>query len=308
MRRLPPLASLEAFDAAARLGSFLAAAESLAVTPSAISHRIRALEAALGTRLFERRHRSIALTETGAAYHAEIAPAIDALALATERLCADGHRTVAISVAPAFGRAWLVERLAAYQLQQAGVEFSLSTSTRLDPIQRGEADLAIRFVDALPGGCDGWKLFDETVFPVCRPEQAAQLRTPADLLQHRLLQHPLLSWGAWFAAAGLRSEAPAKGPRYDDGALMLDACAAGQGVALATSTLAVPWLTSGKLVRPFSMELAQGSYHLIAAPGAHDKPWVIAFARWLCGAAHQAAAGASAGPAAPAKPTAMRPA
>ncbi|MCX9158433.1 LysR substrate-binding domain-containing protein [Niveibacterium sp. 24ML] len=290
MRRLPPLASLEAFDAAARLGSFLAAAEALAITPSAVSHRIRALETALGLRLFERRHRSIVLTETGATYHAAIGPAIDALAHATARLQGEGHRSLALSVAPAFGRAWLVERLAAYQTQQPGVEFSLSTSTRLDPIQRGEADLAIRFVDQLPGGLNGWKLFDETVFPVCQPAQAEQLRAPADLLRARLLRHPLLSWPAWFAAAGVSLSQAPEGPRYDDGALMLDACAAGQGVALATSTLAAPWLANGKLVRPFAIELAQGSYHLIAAPGAHDKPWVIAFARWLCSAAHQAGA------------------
>jgi len=288
MRRLPPLANLEAFDAAARLGSFLAAAEALAITPSAVSHRIRALETALGLRLFERRHRSIALTDIGAAYHADIAPAIDALTRATERLHADGHRALSVSVAPAFGRAWLVERLAAYQALRPQIEFALSTSTRIDPVQRGEVDLAIRFVDEVPAGLDGWKLFDETVFPVCRPDQVAQLNTPADLLSARLLRHPLLSWAAWFAAAGISAAEPSEGPRYDDGALMLDACAAGQGIALATSTLAAPLLANGSLLRPFATELAQGSYYLIAAPSAHDKAWVIAFARWLCSVAQHA--------------------
>ncbi len=287
MPRLPPLANLEAFDAAARLGSFLAAAESLALTPSAVSHRIRALEAALGLKLFERRHRSIALTAAGAAYHAEVAPAIDALARATERVHADGHRALSVSVAPAFGRAWLVERLAAYQTLHPQIEFALSTSTRLDPVQRGEVDLAIRFIEAVPAGLDGWKLFDEAVFPVCRPAQARELRRASDLLHARLIRHPLLSWAAWFAAAGVQAAEPTEGPRFDDGALMLDACAAGQGIALTTTTLAAPLLASGQLVRPFATELAQGSYYLLAAPGANDKPWVIAFARWLCGAAQR---------------------
>ncbi|GAA5173162.1 transcriptional regulator GcvA [Niveibacterium umoris] len=283
---MPPLANLEAFDAAARLGSFLAAAETLALTPSAVSHRIRALESSLGLPLFERRHRTIALTEAGARYHAAVRDALDALARATDALHADGHRTLAVSVAPAFGRAWLVEQLTAYQGQHPHIEFALSTSTRLDPVQRGEVDLAIRFIDAVPAGLDGWKLFDETVFPVCRPGQAAALTHPADLLHTRLLRHPLLSWAAWFAAAGVSAAEPAEGPRFDDGALMLDACAAGQGVALATSTLAAPLLASGRLVRPFPTELAQGCYHLIAAPAAREKRWVVDFARWLCATAH----------------------
>lgn len=287
MRRLPPLANLEAFDAAARLGSFLAAAESLALTPSAVSHRIRALETALGLRLFERRHRSIALTAAGAAYHADVASAIDALTRATERMHADGHRALSVSVAPAFGRAWLVERLAAYQTLHPQIEFALSTSTLIDPVMRGRADLAIRFVDNAPAGLTAWKLFDETVFPVCNPEQVTGLRQPADLLQTRLLRHPLLSWAAWFAAAGLSVDEPGEGPRYDDGALMLDACAAGQGVALTTSVLAAPLLASGRLARPFTTALAQGCYYLIAAPGAAEKTWVRDFARWLCAEARQ---------------------
>lgn len=284
VRRLPPLAALEAFDAAARLGSFLAAAELLHLTPSAISHRIRALEADLGAALFVRTHRRVTLTEAGAAFHADVARALDAIAQATLKLAGDARRCLRLSVAPAFGRAWLLDRLAEYEAQVPTLAVELSASTRLEPITLGEVDLGIRFTEAPPAGLTSWKLLDEAIFPVCHPDYPARSggwTQPADLTHARLLRHPLLSWARWFAQAGVTHPEPDDGPWFEDGALMLDACAAGHGVALATTTLAQPWLASGRLIRPFPIALQAGSFYLLAAPGARDKAWVEAFARWL---------------------------
>ncbi|WP_341678364.1 LysR substrate-binding domain-containing protein [Niveibacterium sp. SC-1] len=289
MHRLPPLACLEAFDAAARLGSFQAAAETLNVSASAISHRIRALETQLGERLFERHHRSIALTARGAAYHAEVARALDALATATADFTQGGRRGLRLSVAPAFGRAWLLSRLADYGRQEPLLDVALSASTQMTPIGAGEVDLGIRFLAEAPAGLAAWSLSDERLFPVCSPQYAAEagLLAPADLARARLLRHPLLSWSDWFRAAGLQLAAPSEGPLFEDGALMLDACAAGHGVALSTSSLAAAGLANGRLVQPFAASVAAGHFFLIAAPHAREKPWVERFARWLAAAARQ---------------------
>ena len=118
MSRLPPLPNLIAFDAAARLGSFVRAAEELRLTPSAISHRIRTLEDSLGQALFSRAKRRIALTDAGARYHAQIRAGLALIEEATRALgrSAGGEaRLLKISVAPAIGSKWLVARLAEYQ-------------------------------------------------------------------------------------------------------------------------------------------------------------------------------------------------
>jgi len=292
MQRLPPLASLEAFDAAARLASFQAAAETLNISASAVSHRIRTLETLLGERLFERHHRSISLTARGAAYHVEVARALDALAAATADFTQGGRRGLRLSVAPAFGRAWLLSRLADYAQQEPLLDVALSASTQMAPISAGEVDLGIRFLAEAPSGLAAWSLSDERLFPVCSPRYAslATLVTPADLAHARLLRHPLLSWSDWFRAAGLDLGAPSDGPLFEDGALMLDACAAGHGVALATSSLAAAWLADGRLMQPFAASVAAGHFFLIAAPHAREKPWVERFARWLAAEARQGAA------------------
>ncbi len=290
MQRLPPLAALEAFVAVVSEGSFLAAAERLSLTPSAISHRIRALENALGVRLFERNHRSVALTTEGRAFHADIAAALTRIADAAARL-SSAKRVVRLSVAPGFGRAWLIERTAEYQNLKPAIDFELSVSTRLEPISSGEADLAIRFLSSPPHGLTAWKLFDEKVFPVCTQEYCERidgLVRPADLTRARLLRHPLLHWADWFAAAGLTMQEPNEGPRFEDGALMLDACLAGLGVALATSTLARSYVQAGRLIRPFDITVDAGAFYLLAAATAHEKPWIEAFARWLAAATRAA--------------------
>ena len=289
MQRLPPLSALEAFVAVVSEGSFQAAAERLSLTPSAISHRIRSLENALGVRLFERGHRSVELSPEGRSFHAEVAEALARIAAAAGRL-SGAHRVLKLSVAPGFGRAWLVERTAEYQNLEPELDFELSVSTRLEPVSSGEVDLAIRFLEAQPLGLAAWKLFDEKVFPVCTPDYLSRLgglQSPADLSRTRLLRHPLLHWADWFAAAGLALPEPTEGTRFEDGALMMDACVAGLGVALATSTLAHGHLESGRLARPFDVEIAAGGFYLIAAPAAREKPWVETFARWLAAAAHK---------------------
>src|SRR5574343_1712278 len=236
MHDLPPLHTLPAFEAAARLGSFLAAAEALHLTPSAISHRIRQLEEHLGQALFERRHRAVVLTAAGRRYLAVVREALLRLDEASAVLRAPQRKRLRISAAPALGSKWLVTRVADYQEAHPTLEFSLGTATGLGPLLSGEADIGLRYGEEEWPGLLAWKLFEERVFPVCSPGLAASLNTPKDLDQVRLLRHPLLSWQRWFSAAGIRHGEPAAGPTYEDALLMLEAAVAGHGVALMAST------------------------------------------------------------------------
>jgi LysR family glycine cleavage system transcriptional activator len=286
MRDLPPLHTLPAFEAAARLGSFQAAAEALHLTPSAISHRIRQLEMHVGQDLFERRHRSIVLTATGRRYLAVVRDALLRLDEASAVLRAPLRERLRISAAPALGSKWLVSRVAEYQATHPAIEFSLATATGLGPLLNGEADIGLRYGEEEWPGLLAWKLFEERVFPVCNPELARDLHQPADLDSKRLLRHPLLSWQRWFAAAGLNRPEPATGPWYEDALLMLEGATVGHGIALMAGSLAAPYVADGRLVRPFTADCADRSFYVVAPPAIQDRPAAMAFIRWLVRGAH----------------------
>ena len=286
MNDLPPLHALPAFEAAARLGSFLAAAQALHLTPSAISHRIRLLEEHLGQALFERRHRAVALTPAGRRYLVVVRDALLRLDEASAQLRAPQQERLRISAAPALGSRWLVGRVAAYQAQHPNLEFTLSTATGLGPLLAGEADIGLRYGEEEWPGLLAWKLFEERIFPVCSPALAAELKQPADLDRCRLLRHPLLSWQRWFAAAGLKRDEPTHGPRYEDALLMLEGAAAGHGVALMAGSLAEPWLADGRLCQPFAAACPDRSFYVVAPPSVQERPAAMNFIRWLVRAAH----------------------
>lgn len=281
MHDLPPLHTLPAFEAAARLGSFLAAAEALHLTPSAVSHRIRLLEQHLGQALFERRHRAIVLTAAGRRYLAVVRDALLRLDEASAGLRAPEQVRLRISAAPALGSKWLVSRVAAYQQRCPETEFSLGTATSLAPLLAGEADIGLRYGEEEWPGLLAWKLFEEQVFPVCSPALAAQLRSPEDLDRVRLLRHPLLSWQRWFAAAGVQHPEPNAGPLYEDALLMLEAAVAGHGVALMAATLAAPYLAEGRLLRPFAAACPDRSFYVVAPPAVQERRGAMDFIRWL---------------------------
>ncbi|HXE37669.1 MAG TPA: LysR substrate-binding domain-containing protein [Azonexus sp.] len=286
MRDLPPLHTLPAFEAAARLGSFLAAAEALHLTPSAISHRIRLLEEHLGQPLFERRHRAVVLTASGRRYLAVVRDTLLRLDEASGLLRAPQRERLRISAAPALASKWLVGRVAAYQEAHPDIEFTLGTATGLAPLLAGEADIGLRYGEEEWPGLLAWKLFEERVFPVCSPALAAGLSSPQDLDGVRLLRHPLLSWQRWFAAAGVSHPEPSTGPLYEDALLMLEAAVAGHGVALMAGSLAAPDLAEGRLVRPFAQDCADRCFYVVAPPAIQERPAALTFIRWLVRGAH----------------------
>ncbi|MCB1918081.1 MAG: LysR family transcriptional regulator [Rhodocyclaceae bacterium] len=283
MRRLPPFAPLLAFETAARLGSFLGAAEELHVTPSAISHRIKALEHWLGMPLFVRHPRHIALTAEGMRYLAEVRAALDRLEQASCAVGAVPRPAVRISVAPALGAKWLAPQLHAFRDEQPAIELRLSTATSLEPVSRGEADIGIRYGRPPWPGLASRKLRDETLVVVCSPSliDGDGPVDPSVLNRLPLLRHPLLDWRDWFDTAGLRPAPNADGPSFDDAMMLLEAAVGGAGAALIVASLATTYLAAGTLIEPFPVRAPGKAYYAIASRDNLARPEVQLLIRWL---------------------------
>lgn len=292
-RRLPPLNALRAFEAAARHGSFTLAAEELHVTPAAISHQVKALEAQLGLPLFRRLTRGLVLTDAGRAYLPELTEGLDRLARATERLFGHGIAgTLTVSVLPSFATRWLVPRLSGFRARHPELDVVVHASQDSVDFRRQDVDVAIRYGRGRYRGLHAKLVLTEETFPVCSPALLSgpvPLRAPDDLRRQVLLHEGQpcsdehwITWEPWIALLDLAGFDWRRGPRFTDAHMLLQACLGGQGVAIGRSVLIAEDLAAGRLVRPFAVgHPADYSYHLVCPPAAVDQPKVAAFRDWL---------------------------
>lgn len=300
--RLPPLNALKAFEAAARHASFRKAAGELHVSPAAISHQVKNLEAFLGIPLFHRGNRALRLTAAGEAALPLLQDGFGRLAAAVQQLRA-GDRPAALRLCapPAFAAKWLLPRLSRYAVEHPGLDIRLSASadmigehdgaeTTKAGLGQPDIDLAIRFGDGEHPGCRVDKLLAVSALPLCSPlllEGEHPLRRPDDLCHHVLLhddtdypERP--DWRAWLAAVGVAGVDAARGPRFNQAALAIEAAVEGQGVALSLEPLARADLAAGRLVAPFDFSLnLRAAYYLVSAEAAAEEPANAAFRRWL---------------------------
>ncbi len=286
-RRLPPLTTLPAFDAAARHLSFTKAAAELHVTHGAVSRAIRNLEEQLGTRLFERGTRSVQVTSEGAAYAAEIGAALDRIGAATIVASAPKSAGVLnVSTSDGFAGRWLVPRLHRFHRANRDIDVRLSTSGTFSDFIRDGIDIAIRYGAGGYEGVISEFLAEEEVSPVCSPELLQgehALRTPNDLKHHRLIHDNFrIDWATWLRAAGLDDINPNNGVRYDSAAYAVEAAVHGEGVLLGRSALVSADLAAGRLVRPFDLALkSRWNYYVVYPDGALRQRKVRAFRDWL---------------------------
>lgn len=279
--RLPSIDGLRAFEVAARLGSYERAADELNVTASAVGKRIAALEELLGTPLFTRGVKPLALTAGGKEYLAQVSAALGLLAaVPLHRRAVQRHERLRVSAPPTFARQILVPQLERFGAAHPEVELEIVLSIPFLDVAAGEADVQVRHGDAAAHG--GRVLMHDVLLPLAAPallQRLAPLRTPADLAHAPLLRTPIEPWAPWFAAAGLDWPEPASGPRLVDLGLTLEAAVAGQGIALARPSLARHWLATGTLVPVFALQaVPPHQYYLLprAAQGAAPR-----FAAWL---------------------------
>ena len=290
LSKLPPLTALRAFVVTARHLSFAAASSELHVTSAAVGHQIRQLEAYFGRPLFERTGRQLLLTSAGETLLPALAGAFEQTLAAVSLLLDDDRDPLSISVAPSFASKWLIPRLDRFRELHPDLEIRVDASPTLTDFGAGEVDCAIRYGAGDYPGLVVEKLLAEAVFPVASPSLLKgrhPLRTQEDLRHHVFLHDDspdvdasCPDWATWLRASGLNIN-PA-GPRFNQSALVLEAAAAGQGVALAKSRLAEADLRSGRLVRPFGAAQKVELFYFFVAP-AHKTRLrrVRVFYEWL---------------------------
>ena len=286
MARLPPLNWLRAFEVSARALSFTSAAEELSMTQSAVSQQIKSLEGALGRTLFLRRARGLELTDEGRGYLPTVQGAFAMLEEGTTVLQARNDPDVLeLQVNLSFALFWLTPRLGQFMDENPGVHLNLATSVWAEERSHTVASLQIVFGLGKKEGINGKRLTRDTIFPVCSPQLARQIRTLDDLLVQRLFDLPgtAQSWSAWLKACpeGSGRALPAV-HRTSTWALSLDWAQRGLGVALAHETIANDLLASGKLVCPFDFAIPlKEAYYLIAPEGTRTRHASRVFKDWL---------------------------
>lgn len=273
-RFLPSISSLLALEAVDRLGSASAAADELALTHSAVSRQLKALQDQIGVTLLRREGKGLALTPAGIEYASSIRDYLQDLARASLKIRAAGEQSsLNIAVLPAFGTHWLLPRLR--QFAADNPDIIINFSTRLSPFDftREPFDAAIHFGGADWPGANHLELAQERVIPACAPG----LVNPATVTPQDLLALPLLhlesrpgAWEDWFTRQGCPA-GHLRGMLFDQFSQMAEAAALGFGVALLPEFLAEAEFAKGRLVPPVNLATAvDGAYHIvwpqIAAP------------------------------------------
>ena len=292
-RQLPPLNTVRAFEAAARLGGFNAAGAELNVSANAVGRLVKLLEDWLGVALFRRLPRGVVVTEAGGRYLARVGTLLDQLAALTadlQRLETSGVLTV--SAPPSLVSRWLVPRLGRLTERHPELDVRFLASVALTDFTREQVDVAIRTgPDSMQGlHCD--LLMHEDFTPVCSPELLSRgppLREPADLAHHVLLHDEWdrrlpeqLDWARWLAAIGVTGIDADRGLRFSFSHMTLQAAAAGQGVALASSAFLADDLATGRLVKPFGDLAVRGPYafFIVCPEATADRDKVAVFRDW----------------------------
>lgn len=285
--RLPNLGALQAFEAAARHASFARAAGELGVTAAAVSHRVKDLERELGRPLFQRLNRAVRLTPEGRALAATLGDGFARIRAGVEEF-RGRSRTLALNVVPSLAAKWLVPRLDRFAAAHPGIAVVLTATEALRAPGSQDADVAIRFGAGPYPGLDDHILFPLTLIPVCTPDLARRLKTPADLAGIVLLhdtprQVVMPGWPEWLVLAGVATEVDGRrGPRFSAGNLTIEGALAGQGVALGIGPFVVDDIVAGRLVAPFPITLRDQSlaYRLLCRPG-DAAAWVVDFTAWV---------------------------
>lgn len=291
-RKLPPLNALRAFEAAARHLSFTKAADELAVTQAAISHQVKALEDYLGLPLFRRLNRRLVLTEAGQLYLPVLRDAFDAIAGGTVRLHQDQESgPLHVSVVPSLAAKWLLPRMSRFRERHPDIDVMISANLKLIDFSDGVFEVGIRYGVGNYPGLRVDRLLDDEVFPVCSPkllEGPHPLRRPEDLRYHTLLHDEVSrhdespDWQSWLQAVGVNGIDVRRGPGFSDSSMVIEAAAAGQGVALGHRWLAAADLESGRIVMPFGPAIpSKFAYYMVSPPALAERRRVRLFREWL---------------------------
>lgn len=284
--RLPSLSALRAFEAAARLRSFKKAAEELAVTGTAISHRIRVLEEYLERPLFLRKVRAVELTRDGQILLAAVSSGFQTIAVAIEQVRQPRRASVTLSATPAFATKWLVPRLAAFQTAHPDIDLHVHASNEPVDVNAGTAHLAIRYGHGHYQGVTTSLLLEDQFAPVASPSLLAKICKDASqwpLIHFDWYRPPPvdLTWSAWARETGRKPSELSGGIRYSEESHAIQAAVAGQGVALLSLLLVEDELRMGLLEVVAEPALKGMSYHVVKPALCPVSEAVLTVEDWL---------------------------
>jgi LysR family transcriptional regulator, glycine cleavage system transcriptional activator len=295
VRRLPPLGTLRAFEAAARHLSFKEAARELGLTPTAISHQIRLLEEYCGETLFRRRPRPLALSDAGARLFPAIRDGFDAFASALASLPGEAEaKPLRVTTTSAFASRWLVPRLGLWREVHADVALSIIGVDRVVKLDADEADLAIRYARSAPHAASR-EIFRDRFYPVCSPKLLAKgpaIRQARDFAAYPLIHFDWFasdptapSWRKWFELASVSD--PRARQRWQialsfrEELHAIEAVLAGQGIALCSDVIVADDLASGALVKATDLALPGYGFYPVYAPDHPRRDVIEMFVRWI---------------------------
>ncbi len=282
-RALPSLTGLRGFEAAARRLSFTGAASELNVTQTAISHQVKTLESQLGVKLFNRSGKLVSLTEAGKKLFPATSESFDTIENVVHQIRADSlSRVVTVSVTPSFASKWLIQRLGRFWGAYPDIQLNIHHTLELANFTTDGVDIAIR------GGIGDWpglatKLqLPLDLSPICHPsvlEGKYPLKTPSDLKHHILLHEDNYDdWTLWLETAAVNDVDPHSGNVMNDSNSLGIAVENCQGIALGRLSLIESDLKSGKIVKPFDIDIKSNFCYYLVCP--HEKlgnPGVQAF-------------------------------
>lgn len=284
-RRLPPFSAVKAFEAAARHLSFRAAADELCLSPSAISHQIRALEDYLATALFRRESNRIFLTGTGRDYAGHLTQLLDHLDDSTrEAQAASNGEVLRVLSTPGFAARWLLPRMAGFEHAKA-IRLRIAEGAPSTNFSTNEADVVIKWRDGPVEGVDVVPFLRSARYPVASPDliERENISHPRDLLGLTLFRDEVDDqWLAWFRAAGVVAELADGDPIYPNCEYATTAAEAGLGVSLAYEAVVSRTVAEGRLARLFEATTIPFTIYAIATEAARrDDPLINAFRDWL---------------------------
>ena len=277
-----PLNALRAFEASARHLSFTRGGLELRVTQAAVSQQVKGLEQSLGTELFRRLPRGLALTDEGQALLPAVAETFGRLNETLERF-KDGDFThyVTVGVVGTFATGWLLPRLGSFARAHPRIDVRLLTNNNRVDLAGEGLDYAIRFGDGSWHATETTHLLAAPLTPLCAPALAEKLRRPADLKREMLLRsYRPDEWIRWFEAA--KCAVPRiKGPIFDSSITMAQAAMQGAGVGLLPAMMFAEDIRRKRLMQLFDTEIALGAYWLTSLRSKRPTPAMQSFKAWL---------------------------
>ncbi len=282
---LPSLNALRIFESAARHGNFTRASAELFVTQGAVSRQIKQLEQELGCDLFLRQGPKVQLTQDGEQFYRVVEEALTLIRRGASRIRRHGvEEKLTVSLLPSYAHNWLIPRLPSLEKACPSIKLNLSLSYEsIDFSQDPSIDAAVRLGRGVWPHLFAYKLSDHLLTPVCSPAVAETLKQPEDLKNHRLVVEPegFDEWARWLKVARVDAS-QSKKLHLDDFNLQILAAVEGQGVSLCREAFVANEIASGRLVKPFDIQvLAHFQYYFVCPPSHMKDQKVDSFFHWI---------------------------